>query len=229
LIPVLLAIGEVILWAVAGGVAGALIGLAVEALVEALSGKSVAVIGERTAGKTTLAKFFSSGVLPEKYEQTLSENRLDGRTIQLSELKLKVSEINDVPGDKDFYKQWKEAVNRADIVYYLARADKALQSADTRKRILNDVKHLGTWSKENPGKRIFFVGTHCDLVPAYSKLSSADRGDFQDTFFKLEELREVALRLRELNAGLILGSLGTERGIQQVVHQSFQKIVADKK
>lgn len=230
---ILLAIGEVILWGLAGGVVGGLAGalavIAWEAIAEALRGKRIAVVGERTAGKTTLATFLSNGSIPEKYEQTLSEKRVAGRTISLADLNLKVAEINDVPGDKDFYKQWKEAVVRSDVVYYLARADKVLSSGSTRKRVLADVRHLCGWLVENPGKQVFFIGTHCDLIPAYAALAPENRGDFQDTFFRHEEMREVALRLREANAALILGSLKGEKAIQQVVHQSFQKIVGDSK
>lgn len=85
------------------------------------------------------------------------------------------------------------------------------------------------WVKATPGKQVFFIGTHCDAIPEYTALSPANRGTFQDVFFKNEEMKEVALRLREINAGLILGSLKPEKSMQAVVHQSFQKILADRK
>ena len=230
LIPILLAVGEVVLWAVAGGVAGGVVGglfgLAIGAVMEAFAGKSVAVVGERATGKTTLAQFLSTGEIPEEYEQTLDEKRHTGRTISLADLDLKVSEINDVPGDTEYYKQWKSAVVRSEVVYYLARADKIVKNQSTRARVLRDVKHLCGWLEENPGKHVFFVGTHCDLIPEYAALTPANRGDYQDRFFGLKEMREVALRLREVDAAMILGSLKPERAMQAVVHQSFQKVIA---
>lgn len=224
-IPILLAVGEVVLWAFGGAVVGGLVGLAIGAVVEALEGKSVAVVGEREAGKTTLATFLSTGEIPEDYEQTLAEKRHDGRKIKLADLKLKVSEINDVPGDTEYYKQWKRAVERSHVVYYLARADKIMKSKKTRTRVLRDVKHLCGWLAENPGKHVFFVGTHCDLIPEYAALTPANRGDFQDRFFKLAEMGEVGMRLRDVDAALILGSLKPRRAMQAVVHQSFQQVV----
>ena len=227
---IVLAVGEVLLWglggALIGAAGGALVGLAVDALFGEIGQSSVAVIGERRAGKTTLAKFLSVGEIPEDYKQTLSEKRHEGRTIRLAELELHVSEINDVPGDKEYYKQWKAAVLKSDVVYYLARADKLLSHKATRKRVASDVRHLADWLGESPSKRLFFVGTHCDLIPEFQALTPENRGDFHDKFFKHPELREVALRLREADAGLILGSLKPERAMQQVVHQSFQKIIS---
>lgn len=226
---ILLGIGEVIVVALAGGIVGGFVGLAIGYLIENLMGKSVAVIGERASGKTTLATFLSTGVIPEEYEQTLSEQTLKGRKLKLSELKLKISEINDVPGDKEFYHKWKSAVTRSDLIYYLARADQIIEQTENRKRVHSDIKHLVGWLSENPGKKVFFIGTHCDLIPAYTKLTPATRGNFQDTFFKNEEMKEVSMMLCRVDAGMILGSLVTEKDIQRVVHQSFQKIQRDKK
>ncbi len=227
LIPILWAVGEVVLVGLLSGVVGGLVGLAVGVVMDALAGKSVAVVGERAAGKTTLAQFLSTGEIPEDYEQTIGEKRHEGRKIRLADLDLKVSEINDVGGDTEYYKQWKRAVVRSDVVYYLARADKIMKSKKTRTRVVRDVKHLCGWLQENPGKHVFFIGTHCDLIPEYAALTPANRGDFQDRFFKLAEMREVGLRLREVDAVLILGSLKPERAMQAVVHQSFQKIIQE--
>jgi hypothetical protein len=226
MIPILLVVGEVLLLALAGGIAGGLFVLAVEAVMKKFAGKSIAVIGERATGKTTLAQFLSTGEIPEEYEQTLDEKRYTGRTIKLTDLNLKVTEINDVPGDSEYYKQWKSAVWNSEVVYYLARADKIVESEHTRARILRDVKHLCGWLEENPGKHLFFIGTHCDLIPEYVALTPANRGDYQDRFFKLNGMSEVALRLRDEDATMILGSLKPERAMQAVVHLSFQKVVA---
>jgi GTPase SAR1 family protein len=215
--------------ALAGGVVGGVVGLVIGTLIEKLSGKVVTVIGERSSGKTTLATFLSSGEIPEEYEQTLAEKKFPGRTLKLSDLKLTINEITDLPGSKDFYNKWKAAVTKSHLVYYLARADWIMDKTETRKRVLADVKHLIGWLSESPGKTIFFVGTHCDLIPDYTKLTPANMGDFQDTFFKNEEMKEVALLLCNVDAAMILGSLVTERDIQRVVHQSFQKIQLDKK
>lgn len=226
---ILIAIGPFILAALGGGIGGLIVGLVIEVLIEKLTGKEVAIIGARRSGKTTLASYLSSGLIPENYEQTLGKNILPGRTLVLSDLKLKIYEINDVGGDKDYYKDWKEVVTKCEIVYYLANADEIMAKMETRKRVLADVKHLSGWLLENPGKKVFFIGTHCDLISAYTKLTPDNIGDFKDAFFKNEEMKEVALRLRAVDAGLILGSLATERAIQQVLHQSFQIIQKNKK
>jgi len=230
MIPILLVVGEALLYIVGGALGGVIVGslvrLALEDVMKSFAGKRVAVIGERAAGKTTLAQFLSTGEIPEEYEQTLDEKRYTGRTIKLSDLELKVSEINDVPGDSEYYKQWKNAVSKSEVVYYLARADKIVKNERTRARVLRDVKHLCGWLDANPRKHVFFVGTHCDLIPEWVALTPANRGDYKDRFFKLKEMREVSLRLRDVDAAMILGSLNSERNMQAVVHLSFQKVVA---
>ena len=76
----------------------------------------------------------------EEYEQTLHDKEYTGRTISLQELELKISEINDVPGDAGIISSGKTTVETSKVVYYLARADKILDTESTRLRVLRDIK-----------------------------------------------------------------------------------------
>ena len=212
-------------WALLGGVGGTGVALAIGLFFDSMKGKSVAVLGERSSGKTTLAEFLSSGEIHEKYEQTLQESTLTGRTMKLGDLELEIQDINDVPGDKDFYNYWKTACLRSDFIFYLARADKVLSSSKTRDRIFNDIRHIKDWLVEHPEKRMVFIGTHCDLIPHFSSIKPDKLGDFQDAFFRNNEMRDVAILLREAQCSMILGSLRPERDLQILVHQVFRQIV----
>ena len=72
-----------------------------------------------------------------------------------------------MPGDAEYYKQWKNAVETSKVVYYLARADKILDTESTRLRVLRDIKHLCGWLENSQDKYVFFIGTHCDLIAEY--------------------------------------------------------------
>lgn len=200
--------------------------LSLDELEEKVKGSAVAVIGPRTVGKTTLAKFLSSGKLATEYEQTVHDKTFKGRRISMEELELEICEINDVGGQKKYYPQWKRAVNRSDIVYYMARADWMMEKAEHRIRVLADVKHLCDWlGKAKSRKHVFFIATHCDLIPEYKKLTKANRGDFQDRFFESKDMREVRLRLQECNAHFMVASLKYKKSTHALVFESMRIIL----
>jgi hypothetical protein len=62
----------------------------------------------------------------------------------LEDLDIKVKETLDLSGDKAAYAEWKEVVNKADVVFYLLRADRLIAGdRDVEKRVqADDLKHI---------------------------------------------------------------------------------------
>jgi len=175
---------------------GGAVGFGIGILMEKIGGKKVVVLGSRLAGKTTLATFLETGSIPEKYEQTIHVESKKGRRIELKELKLKISKIEDVPGSKEHYRQWKDAFVKSDIVLYLFCADQIWEgNIETEKRIINDLEHIDKWIKENTDeKRYCILGTHCDRIPGFSEVNPENQGEFEDKLRALPAMKKLRLR-----------------------------------
>lgn len=187
------------------------VGFGIGILIEKIGGKKVVVLGSRLAGKTTLATFLETGSIPEKHEQTTHVESKKGRRIELKELKLKINRIEDVPGSKEHYRQWKEAFVKSDIVLYLFSADEIWEgNTDTEKRVNNDLEHIDKWIKENNNNKLYCIGTHCDLIPGFSRVNPENQGEFEDKLRALPAMKKLRLRAGN-STPFIFGSMKTAR------------------
>lgn len=149
----------------AAGLAGY---LAREALLKALSGKRIAILGPRRAGKSHLIRFLSSGSVPEKYVSTGGTTTAKGRRIELEDLSLVLKDLADVPGE-DFLAEWKRVQSNADFTLYLFRVDRVLAGDGPYvERLIRDLGHIEEWTRERPTP-LLLVGTHADLDPAWDE------------------------------------------------------------
>ena len=189
-IPILIIVGS--------GLVGAAVGAIVGVIIEALEGKRLAVLGERGVGKTVLINFLTKGTLSKDYIQTLDLEETASNDFKLKELKLRIKESEDVPGHIDFYAQWEDVFQNADIVMYLLRSDKLMEGDKyTEERVKRDIGQIGEWLKENPKKfPLFIIGTHCDLTtPDLTKLSENKRGYYEDKLRRMPVLQENPKKL----------------------------------
>lgn len=197
-------------------------------IVIALTGKRLAVLGQREVGKTHLITFLSTGSIPRSYRQTPYPEKAGKRRFDLRELDLRLKETTDVPGSKDSYAQWKKEHDQADVVLYLFRADR-LMAGDTaiETRVRDDLHHIGRWLSERPTRPPFFlIGTFCDLDPAYVAVPDARKGDYADRFHKLPIVNELILRGGGAqNAKLVLGSMKTVAQTEMLVFELFRRIL----
>lgn len=204
-----------------------------DSIVIAFSGKTIAILGAREVGKTRLITFLSKGVVPAvKTEQpTEGAKSKPGRRFELSELNLKLKDMPDIGGSKDFYSDWRDATKEADFIFYLFRADKiSSNDAYTNKRIVEDLTQINDWLKaRTPKPPIVLVGTHCDLVENYSK---AGRNFNGETY--LDNLRgNSAVSRAVMCAGgksvvkLVAGSMLEEAGMHELVGDMFSQVLAN--
>ena len=196
-------------------------------IVIAWSGKRVAVLGARGVGKTCLTSFLTTGSIPSEYRQTVAPDKKPPRRFQLGELDLKVKEMLDISGDVAAYAEWRAEVGRADIVFYLLRADRLLErDAVVESRVRNDLRHVGGWLEKRPSRPdVFIVGTHCDRDPEFRRLSPKTEGDYMDKFRRLPLVSELVARAGGAQqAKLVLGSLETVSDTEALVFKVFTQV-----
>ena len=197
-------------------------------IVVSLSGKQVAILGERAVGKTHLASFLATGTIPEDYQQTVMPEKTSSNRQQLKDLDLKIKKSLDLPGAKESYSDWKSLCETADVVLYLLRADRILaRDREVGRRVKADVRHIGEWLKERDGAMpLYIIGTHCDLDPNFGKIDAKNIGDYHDRFSKLPLVREiVALAGGSSRAKVVVGSMKDRKHTEALVYVLFSQIV----
>lgn len=217
-------------WIVGTVVGGVLITLNWRGIVRVLKGKKVAVLGERGVGKTHLTKFLSEGSISQEYFQTLAPTKISGRRFDLRELKLKLRETIDVPGDEVAYGVWKNLFDDADLVFYVFRVDK-IKSGDlnTINRIKKDAKQIRLWIEEKKRNfpTVLAIGTFCDYDPEYIRLTPANFGTYQSNFLQLDVMKQV---VQNINAEWwVLGSMKDIQSTELLAYRIFKSIQGLKK
>ncbi len=213
---------------IGGAAVGIVTSLAIDAVERAWKGKSLAVLGARGTGKTTLLRFLESGSIPTNYKQTIAPEKISSNKIQLKELSLILRETFDLSGDKAAYGEWKQLYDKADIVLYLLRADRIMSGdKEMESRVLNDMRHIGAWQKERAKRpQVFIIGTHCDLDAVYVRAASNNRpADYEDSFRKLPIVRELIANCGgDQDAKILLGSLKTPQETEKLVYVLISQV-----
>ncbi|MCY3682337.1 MAG: hypothetical protein OXH16_13125 [Gemmatimonadetes bacterium] len=220
-IPILIIVGA--------GLAGAGIGVAVDAIIKALKGKRLAVLGGLAVGKTVLINFLTKGTFSKKYKANRYTKKAEPNDFQLKDLKLRIKESKDVSGDDSQYGQWKDIVQKADIVLYLLRTDKLMEGDKcTEERVKRDIGLIGKWLKEYPKKfPLFIIGTYCDLMtPDLTMLPEDKRGAYENKIRGMPIFQEIALRSgggRKVK--FIFGSLKSQDTTESLVYEIIDQVV----
>lgn len=225
-----------IIWGIGAGIVTLLAGCVVAATWDDIkkwwNGKNIAIIGARGVGKTHLCKFLLEGEIPEEYEQTTEPKKFSGRKFKLNELKLKIDDIIDVPGAKDYYKIWEQNCKCADIIFYLVKSYEIFDNNEaTISRIKTDFKRIDDWLKSRNPKPVFFaVGTFCDKHPEFIKITPSNYGDYKDKFEQKEIIRELKM-LSENNgirSAVILGSMKSKTDTEKLVKKLLDQVLLEK-
>jgi hypothetical protein len=196
-------------------------------LIIALKGKRVAILGARGVGKTQLLKFLTTGSLPAEYKQTVASEKADGRRFQLKDLDLILKRTRDLSGDNAAYGEWKALHDEADLVFYLLRADRIIERDEAvESRVRADIRHIAEWLKaREEAPRLFIVGTHCDLDPAFTTLSADQIGNYVDRFRKLPIVAYLVARVGgSQQVKIALGSLKTIDDTEKLVYELFLQV-----
>lgn len=208
-------------------VIGTTIAVQWDQIVVAFKGKRLAVLGARGVGKTHLIKFLTSGSIPAEYKQTVAPEKASARRFQLKDLDLKVKDTLDVSGDKAAYAEWKELHDKADVVFYLLRADRLIAGdPGFELRVRDDLRHIGGWLEARKSRpRFFIIGTHCDFDGEFTSLSADRLGDYVDQFRKLPIVAELVARAGGAQqAKVVLGSMKSLQDTEMLVYQIFMQV-----
>lgn len=167
----------------------------IDRLVIFFTGKKIAMIGPRGAGKTTLRQLFTDGSQPLDPEQTAGPERVKGSRKGLGPT---VKGGTDLPGGASYYDEWKEAIEESDIVIYLFDAHQARTSEQYRLAINNDrlaMQKWGVWDRKN----LYLVGTHTDTDPDYTS-----RAAYTDTISDIDTIIAMKTKIKDKGCRLHL-------------------------
>lgn len=194
-----------------------------ESLIISLKGKRVAVLGERSVGKTVLLRFLASGEVPDEYmqpEQTMLTEKVKRKRFAMGDLKLDLKETRDVSGGPDAIEEWKALYDEADIVLYLINSQQVNQQ-----RIRRDLEKLESWRKaRTPQPKLVVMVTHMDLDPTYVATPASGLGYFRDSFVKLN--LDAGLSKLSHRPPIILGSLVSRDQAAKLVATLIKTVTA---
>jgi len=198
-------------------------------LVKRARGKSLALLGPRRSGKTTLATFLGSGEIPQGYRPTVMRQKVNqkrrarvrvpgsGRLpfgIKMVNQALKLTMLDNPgmtpQGDKTNYGIWQGSATQVDAVLYLVDVTQ-LSDASYWRVAMNGAQHLARW--ELGDRRKLLILTHTDLDPAWG------RGDLDEISGRtaVKDLR------RELQAEeVLMGSLKDVGGTRDLAYLVLQ-------
>lgn len=210
---------------VGAGVVAGIAGIIV--LVRRAHGKSLALLGPRMSGKTTLATFLETGEIPRGYRPTVIRSTREGRQrvpragqkmrlgIRMKDVALKLT-ILDNPGmtphgERTHYRTWLDSASNADAICYLV--DVTLLPGEKYSKVaLNGAQHIARW-EQCSGRKLLIL-THTDLDPAW------ESGD-PDEISGRATVKALRRELRT-EEEIIMGSLKDEDGARELTYQLLQ-------
>jgi hypothetical protein len=143
-----------------------------DSVVIALTGKRIALLGQRESGKTRFHRIIH-GLPDEPLERTPYADPM-GKA-RNREMKLAVKPGYDFAGAEVGYYDWAAEVREATLVFYLFDAYKLRQEPEYEERFRKDAKKISEWNLA--GKELYLIGTHADVDPEYSRLGLAGYSD----------------------------------------------------
>ncbi len=210
-------------------VAGA-VALNWERIIVKLKRRTLAVLGARRVGKTTLLQFLTNGQVAEKYEATEGAVKTSGKRFSLGELEMVVKAGKDVGGGVDTWGQWELLTKKADHVLYLLRFDQ-LKDATASDRIRRDLEQIRHWLKRRGAGRppFWLVITHLDLDPRCRTPDTKKTEELTREIESLPLIREILTRARDGDArgGLIAGSLKSNQDAELMVASWLKRVAGD--
>jgi hypothetical protein len=208
-----------------GGVAVAtLVGIIM--LVRRARGKSLAILGPRRAGKTTLATFLEAGEIPRGYRPTVLRTTMQGRQrvpgtgrrlpigIKMKDVALNLTMLDNPgmtpQGDLVKYRIWQESTKDVDLICYLVDVVQ-LRNNRYRKVAVNGAQHVARWAGDSQHRLLIL--THTDLDPAWAQGNLDEIGG-------RAEVKELRQQLRAEN--VIMGSLKDQDGARELTYELLQ-------
>lgn len=179
-----------------------------------LEGKRVAILGARQVGKTTLLRYLElDGLLEGDAQSTTDTSHGGAFELDVQGATVRFDVLKDVPGNQDLlFRDWREAVEGADYVWYLFRADLAAESDPTEIEIIR--KHqtlLKGWvdAVKTSKPKVILIGTHADRHSSFGE-------DPSTVIQKAKSADAIKVNAAVLNASIVVGSLATDDGAKRL-------------
>lgn len=188
-------------------------------------GKSIAVLGGRGTGKTTLLNYFNTKKIATTYEQTDTKKRYSGMTVKVDGLTLKVKEGYDVGGSSMNHGTWREQIDNCDVVFYIVNISQVIGKNKNQQYIdntLNDIRAIAdNVSNRKEKMHIIILATHADKCPEFYKDKQA---------FEKKVARSQVIETAEIAFGgtdyckVIIGSLKDTTEAEKLVKNILSSI-----
>lgn len=184
---------------------------------KALKDKNVAILGRQEVGKSTLLHFLKEGKLPDRRKRTPDPLPGGKFTLQLpGKGEVRFSVPQDLPGHTiPAYKDWRDAFDSADFVWYLFRSDKIVSGdASETSLVTEHLNHLGDWYADlrsrNAAPKVILVGVFADMDTTYN-----DDGVFEDRVRNSALIRQGSVSLGK--ADIVIGSQASKEDATKLV------------
>lgn len=203
--------------------ASAILGLGVTAyrnrreIQKYFKGKNIVILGNSRVGKTTMHKFLREGEIVIEHIGTNRAETVKKNVYKLNGLKLKIAEGTDVPGQKDFEREWKQIFIDADICFYLFNSSEVFEGENkTIKEINNSLYHIGNWKAEaSDNIRVIVIGTHMDKI---STIRNYNKSNIQELHKILRMKLEEGLRHGNIKSSeFFIGDLSNKEGLEELM------------
>jgi len=208
-------------------------------LVIAFSGKRVAILGPRGAGKTTMHSWLREGSLPEVYRPTHQATKLGSarRVVESGRRAAKVTlkAGTDVTGDAmNDLTAWRSVIAQSDVTVYLFDASLLLAGDPAQRRqLMRDSGFIGREiadrRRDGRTRRMAFVGTHCDLIDGYvADCSAPEFIALQQRVLALQSLEDARWNVHDALGhdeppAVILGSLRDPDAASDLSYRVFKQ------
>lgn len=182
--------------------------------------KTIAVLGGRGVGKTTLIQYFATQKISESHEQTFL-TAYDDMTVKIGNLTLKIKGGCDVGGSANLRGKWREQIQETDIIFYIIDISRIIGDGkdpdyikNTQQDIL-DIKDAINNRRDKQGNiKVMILATHADKCPEFY----SDRSSLEQKVVKSQvvETAEIAFGGSKY-CQVIIGSLKDTKEAEKLV------------
>lgn len=171
-------------------------------------GKSIAVLGGRGTGKTTLLNYFATKKITASYEQTDTKQHYSGMTVKIDDLMLKIREGYDIGGSSINHSTWREQIDNSDVVFYIVDISRVVGKDKNQQYIDNTLNDIGAIADKVSNRKekmhIIILVTHADKCPEFHK----DKQAFEKKVARSQVIETAEIAFGGTNhCKVIIGSL----------------------
>lgn len=187
--------------------------------------KSIAVLGGRGTGKTTLLNYFDTKKIITTYEQTDTKQRYSDMTVKIDNLTLKIKGGYDIGGSSINHGTWREQIDNSDVVFYIVDISRVIGQGKDERYIgntLNDIRAIADKVSNRKEKmHIIILATHTDKCSEFHK----DKQTFEKKVARSQVIETAEIAFGGTNhCKVIIGSLKDTTEAEKLVKNILSSI-----